>query len=123
MYRNILSVLFITFLVSCLSNKDILVVGHRGAMGHALENTIESVKKAIELNVDGIEIDVFKSNFLDKIKLIEDEAVEASTKDFPDSVTEDIKDKMDEREQSEIGKRSEIPLSMLTEINSKILND
>ena len=30
-------------------------------MGHALENTIESVKKAIELNVDGIEIDVFKS--------------------------------------------------------------
>jgi glycerophosphoryl diester phosphodiesterase len=60
-YKNILSVLFITFLVSCLSNKDILVVGHRGAMGHALENTIESVKKAIELNVDGIEIDVFKS--------------------------------------------------------------
>jgi len=60
-YRNILFVLFITFLVSCLSNKDILVVGHRGAMGHALENTIESVKKAIELNVDGIEIDVFKS--------------------------------------------------------------
>jgi len=30
-------------------------------MGHALENTIESVKKAIQLNVDGIEIDVFKS--------------------------------------------------------------
>ena len=38
-----------------------MVVGHRGAMGHALENTIESVKKAIKLNVDGIEIDVFKS--------------------------------------------------------------
>tara|TARA_B100001248_G_scaffold71918_1_gene50969 strand:+ start:541 stop:1227 length:687 start_codon:yes stop_codon:yes gene_type:complete len=38
-----------------------LVVGHRGAMGHVLENTIESVQKAIELNVDGIEIDVFKS--------------------------------------------------------------
>ena len=30
-------------------------------MGHVLENTIESVKKAVELNVDGIEIDVFKS--------------------------------------------------------------
>ena len=30
-------------------------------MGHALENTIESVIKAIDLNVDGIEIDVFKS--------------------------------------------------------------
>ena len=61
MYRNILLLTFITFLGSCLSNKDLIVVGHRGAMGHALENTIESVKKAIELNVDGIEIDVFKS--------------------------------------------------------------
>ena len=30
-------------------------------MGHVLENTIESIQKAIELNVDGIEIDVFKS--------------------------------------------------------------
>ena len=30
-------------------------------MGHVLENTIESVQRAIELNVDGIEIDVFKS--------------------------------------------------------------
>ena len=30
-------------------------------MGHALENTIESVEKAIDLKVDGIEIDVFKS--------------------------------------------------------------
>ena len=30
-------------------------------MGHVLENTIESVQKAIELNVDGIEIDAFKS--------------------------------------------------------------
>ena len=61
MYRNILLLIFITLLGSCLSNKDVIVVGHRGAMGHALENTVESVKKAIELNVDGIEIDVFKS--------------------------------------------------------------
>jgi len=60
-HRNILLLIFITFLGSCLSNKDVIVVGHRGAMGHALENTVESVKKAIELNVDGIEIDVFKS--------------------------------------------------------------
>jgi len=59
--KNILLLLLILFTCSCVSNKDIIVVGHRGAMGHALENTIESVKKAIELNVDGIEIDVFKS--------------------------------------------------------------
>ena len=59
--KNFIFLLFIALLHSCTSNKDILVVGHRGAMGHVLENTIESVQKAIELNVDGIEIDVFKS--------------------------------------------------------------
>ena len=61
MLRNFIFILIISLLNSCISNKDILVVGHRGAMGHVLENTIESVQKAIELNVDGIEIDVFKS--------------------------------------------------------------
>lgn len=35
-------------------------IGHRGAMGYELENTLESINKAIELEVDGIEIDVFK---------------------------------------------------------------
>ena len=59
--KNFIFLLFIALLYSCTSNKEILVIGHRGAMGHVLENTIESVQKAIELNVDGIEIDVFKS--------------------------------------------------------------
>ena len=59
--KNFIFLLFIAILYSCTSNKEILVIGHRGAMGHVLENTIESVQKAIELNVDGIEIDVFKS--------------------------------------------------------------
>lgn len=36
-----------------------LNIGHRGAMGHETENTISSIKKALELNVDMIEIDVF----------------------------------------------------------------
>ena len=61
MSKNILLLLLVLSISSCAFNKDIIVVGHRGAMGHALENTIESVKKAIKLNVDGIEIDVFKS--------------------------------------------------------------
>lgn len=37
-----------------------LKIGHRGAMGHETENTIASVKKALELGVDMIEIDVFQ---------------------------------------------------------------
>ena len=36
-----------------------LVIGHRGAMGHETENTLASVQKALDLGVDGIEIDVF----------------------------------------------------------------
>jgi len=59
--KNFFLLLVITFLSSCDSEKDVIVIGHRGAMGHALENTINSVQKAIELNVDGIEIDVFRS--------------------------------------------------------------
>ena len=38
-----------------------MIIGHRGAMGHIAENTIPSIKKAMELGVDGIEIDIFKS--------------------------------------------------------------
>ena len=35
-----------------------LKIGHRGAKGHAPENTLISFQKAIELGVDGIELDV-----------------------------------------------------------------
>ncbi len=34
------------------------IYGHRGASGVVLENTVASIKKAIELKVDGIEFDV-----------------------------------------------------------------
>ena len=36
----------------------ILKIGHRGAKGHAPENTLASFAKALELGVDGIELDV-----------------------------------------------------------------
>lgn len=35
-----------------------LKIGHRGAMGYAPENTLASFAKALELSVDGIELDV-----------------------------------------------------------------
>jgi len=40
-----------------MSNK-ILKIGHRGAKGHVTENTLESIQKALDLGVDGVEIDV-----------------------------------------------------------------
>ncbi|WP_159022532.1 glycerophosphodiester phosphodiesterase family protein [Formosa sp. L2A11] len=35
-----------------------LAFGHRGARAYVAENTLESIQKALDLNVDGIEIDV-----------------------------------------------------------------
>ena len=37
-----------------------LIIGHRGARGHVAENTLESIQKALDLNVDGVEIDVYQ---------------------------------------------------------------
>ena len=43
-----------------------LIIGHRGACGYAPENTLASIKKAIELKVEVIEFDVHmtKDNIL-----------------------------------------------------------
>ncbi|GGD19756.1 glycerophosphodiester phosphodiesterase [Flavobacterium orientale] len=54
----LLLILALTF-INCSKMKKPLNIGHRGAMGHETENTIASVKKALELHVDMIEIDVF----------------------------------------------------------------
>ena len=45
---------------SCTPPKNTLIIGHRGAKGHLAENTLPSIDKALELGVDGIEIDVFR---------------------------------------------------------------
>ena len=58
---SILSLSFLFLFSGCEKKHDIIVIGHRGAMGHALENTIESINKAIDFEVDGIEIDIFKT--------------------------------------------------------------
>lgn len=58
--KSLIAVLILITISSCMENKGPLVIGHRGAMGHEIENTIPSIKKALELGVDMIEIDVFK---------------------------------------------------------------
>lgn len=57
--KNTLFLLMILVTTSCVTTSKPLVIGHRGARGHVAENTVASVKKALELGVDGIEIDVF----------------------------------------------------------------
>lgn len=55
-----------------------LKIGHRGAKGHAKENTLASFQKAIELGVDMIELDVFTSK--DNIPMvIHDKTIDRTT--------------------------------------------
>jgi glycerophosphoryl diester phosphodiesterase len=57
---------------------SILKIGHRGAKGYESENTLVSFKKAIDLKVDGIELDVHLS--LDnELVVIHDETIDRTT--------------------------------------------
>jgi len=59
--RRFIPVLLILFFMNCAEKSNtLLTIGHRGAMGHETENTLASIQKALDLNVDMIEIDVFK---------------------------------------------------------------
>lgn len=53
-------------------------IGHRGAKGHEPENTIISFQKAIDLNVDGIELDVHLSSD-GQIMVIHDETIDRTS--------------------------------------------
>lgn len=55
-----------------------LIMGHRGAMGHAPENTMASFKKAVEMGVEAIELDVHLSKD-GKLVVIHDETVDRTT--------------------------------------------
>jgi len=59
-------------------DKKILKIGHRGAMGHEPENTIRSFKKALELNVDAIELDVYVCK-TGELVVIHDDKVDRTT--------------------------------------------
>ncbi|MEM8830329.1 MAG: glycerophosphodiester phosphodiesterase [Cyanobacteria bacterium P01_G01_bin.19] len=54
-----------------------LCIGHRGAMGHEPENTLLSIRKAIELGVDAIEIDLY--NVEDRLVAIHDRDLSRTT--------------------------------------------
>lgn len=56
----------------------ILKIGHRGTAGYEPENTLVSFQKAIEMGVDGIELDVHLSND-GQIMVIHDETIDRTT--------------------------------------------
>lgn len=53
-------------------------IGHRGAKGYAAENTLVSFQKAVELGVDGIELDVHLSSD-GKVMVIHDDTIDRTT--------------------------------------------
>lgn len=55
-----------------------LKIGHRGARGYAAENTLASFQKAIDLQVDGIELDVHLSSD-GELMVIHDETIDRTT--------------------------------------------
>ncbi len=58
--------------------KKILKIAHRGAKGYEPENTLVAFEKALEMNVDGIELDVHMSND-GAIMVIHDETIDRTT--------------------------------------------
>ncbi|MCF6131087.1 glycerophosphodiester phosphodiesterase [Flavobacterium wongokense] len=55
-------------------------IGHRGAKGYVAENTLASFQKAIDLNVDGIELDVYLCQS-GEVVVIHDETIDRTTSD------------------------------------------
>ncbi|OAB25236.1 glycerophosphoryl diester phosphodiesterase [Flavobacterium fryxellicola] len=55
-----------------------LKIGHRGAKGHEPENTLVSFQKALDMQVDGIELDVHLSAD-GEIMVIHDESIDRTT--------------------------------------------
>lgn len=59
---------FAILLINCIplmshilhAQSSLFIIGHRGAMGYEVENSISSIRKAIEIGVQMIEIDVFR---------------------------------------------------------------
>ena len=54
------ALVFNLIMINCTTKSFPIIIGHRGAMGYIAENTLPSIKKAIDLGVNGVEIDVFR---------------------------------------------------------------
>ena len=62
----------------CRTEIKMLKIGHRGAKGYEPENTLISFEKAIDLNADGIELDVHLSSD-GELMVIHDETIDRTT--------------------------------------------
>ena len=63
-----------------MSQPRLFCFGHRGARGHAPENTLTSVQQALDLGADGIEVDVHWAD--GQLMVIHDDTLERTTDGF-----------------------------------------
>ncbi len=73
-----LTLLLVLFLTTPCMAQNVQVTAHRGASGHAPENTVSSVRKALEMGVDRIEIDVQQTSD-GKVILLHDKTLDRTT--------------------------------------------
>ena len=57
--------------------KELLCIGHRGAMGHAPENTLKSIRTAMAMGAACVEIDVYYVD--DRLVVIHDDRLDRTT--------------------------------------------
>ncbi|CAH8282184.1 glycerophosphoryl diester phosphodiesterase [Mariniflexile fucanivorans] len=95
-----------------------LIIGHRGAKGHLAENTIESIKKALSLGVDGIEIDIHRCAS-GQLVVFHDFTIDRMT----NGTGEVSKHTLNQLKQVEVKGRCQIPTlsEVLTFVNNKCL--
>jgi len=53
--------LFIVMTYGCEQKSNTRVIAHRGASGYVTENTLAAVKRAVELNADAVEVDIWRT--------------------------------------------------------------
>ena len=63
-----------------MSQSGLFCFGHRGTRGHAPENTLRSVRQALDLGADGIEVDVHWAD--GRLMVIHDDTLERTTDGF-----------------------------------------
>ena len=101
MYRNLFSS---TELDDRLAGKEFQIIAHKGASGLAPENTMAAFKKALELGVDQIELDV-RHTLDEEIVVFHDQTLDRLAKDtLGNKVTGDVHDyTLEEIKQFDVG--------------------
>lgn len=60
-----------------MTTRRLFCFGHRGACGHEPENTVRSARRALELGVDGVEVDVHLAD--GQLMVIHDDTLQRTT--------------------------------------------